>query len=228
MQSGNAALCAVEHRICLSHLCLALRQPELQALAQPLADLLGRIRQFPTQRPAAFVVHHDRMRFGDCRHARRQLTIHHSGASARQRHGNTRQQRLRLRQCRVPCGRLADTDARRPLWPHVRIAEVPPRHGTGKQRAVSDAARHHPHSIKALRHELHAEAVDRAVARLVAHDAAICRRPDHAACGLRAVGQRKETSPPRPPQTRCWNRPAYASDCAGLPSDQACVWRTRW
>ena len=92
----------------------------------------------------------------------------------------------------VPGRRAADADVRRPLRSAIRIAQVAPRHGPGEQRAVGNAPGQNSHGIKALGHELHAEPVDHPVARLVAHHATERCRPDHAARGLRAVGEREE------------------------------------
>ena len=164
----------------------------------------------------------------DRRHARRQLPVHDEAPARANAEATRRQQRLGLRQGLVPGRRAADADARRPLGPGIRVAQVAPGHRAGEQRAIGDAAGHDSHSIKAFRHQFHAEPVDRPEARLVADHAAIGRRPDHAARGLGAVGERKE------PVRHAGRRPAARAarrmlqDCAGCRSAPACAWRTRW
>ncbi len=78
-------LCLSEHTVCCIHLRPRPGTGRTPLLAQAFADLLSRVREFPTQRASAFAVHHGRMRFGDRRHARRQFAFDHARASTGQR-----------------------------------------------------------------------------------------------------------------------------------------------
>ena len=113
-------------------------------------------------------------------------------SGAGERVGDAGQQGLGFRGGGIPGGRAADADAWRAAGLGVRIAQVSAGDGAGEQRAVGDGASHDADRVEAVGHDLHADAADHAVGRLVADDAAVGRRADDAAGGLGAVGEREQ------------------------------------
>ena len=75
----KSALGGVKDGVCGLQRCLALSQPERHPLPKPLAELVGMVRQFPSQGACAFAVHDDRVSLHQGIVAGRQLPLADSG-----------------------------------------------------------------------------------------------------------------------------------------------------